>query len=482
MRRTWPTLLAVCAATFMLLLDITIVTVALPDIGQELHAGFTQIQWVIDAYALSLAALLLVSGSLADRYGRRRLFTIGLAIFTAASAACGAAQNPGMLIASRAVQGIGGAVLFATSLALLAVTFQGRARGIAFGVWGAVSGAATALGPIVGGALTSGISWRAVFWVNLPIGVAALVLTGRYVAESRSPYPSRPDWPGFLTFTAALLALVYGLIHAGQAGWSDATVVACLVACAVLLICFVVVETRVADPMFDLSLLRIPTFLGASAAAFAMNASLFAMFIYLVLYLQVDLGYSPLGTGTRLLIITGPTMIVATIAGRASNHVPARWLIGPGLALVGAGLMLMRGLDAASTWTTLIPGFVVAGIGSGLVNPPLASTAVAVVPPHRSGMAAGINTTFRQIGVALGIAAYGTMFSATLRNHTADGVRAAYAIAMNDLLLAAGLLALVGAATSFLLLHSYEGHPRSLPVTTDISDLDSSRNPSNQHS
>lgn len=459
MRRTWPTLLVVCAATFMLLLDVTIVTVALPDIGRDLDAGFTDIQWVIDAYALSLAALLLVSGSLADRYGRRRLFMTGLVIFTVASASCGAAQDPAMLIVSRAVQGVGGAILFATSLALLAITYHGRERGIAFGVWGAVTGAATALGPILGGLITTGISWRGVFWVNLPIGIAALVITSRRVAESRSPSPSRPDWPGFLTFTAALVALVYGLIRAGESGWGDGGAIGCLVVSAVLLVCFVVVETRVEHPMFDLSLLRIPTFLGASAAAFAMNASLFAMFIYLVLYLQDDQGYSALGTGTRLLIVTGPTMIVATIAGRLSNRISARWLVGPGLALVGVGLLLMRGLDADSAWTTLIPGFIIAGIGSGMVNPPLASTAVSVVPPQRSGMASGINTTFRQIGIAVGIAVYGTMFSSVLRDHSMAGLPPAYAIAMNDLFLASGLLALVGAAASLVLVRAHDQPP-----------------------
>lgn len=459
MRRNWWTLMVVCAATFMLLLDVTIVTVALPNIQRELHAGFSAIQWVIDAYALSLAALLLVSGSLADRYGRRLLFIVGLVIFTAASVLCGAAQDPTMLVVSRAVQGVGGAILFATSLALLAVTFHGRERGIAFGVWGAVSGAATALGPIVGGAITTGISWRGVFWVNLPLGVAAIAITIRQVGESRSPHATRPDWPGFASFTGALVALVYGLIRAGERGWDDTGAITCFAAAALLLACFAAVEARVAHPMFDLSLLRIPTFLGASAAAFTMNASLFAMFVYLVLYLQNDLGYSALGAGTRLLIVTGATMIVAAIAGRASARIGPRWLIGPGLALVGAGLLWMRGIETGSSWTVLIPGFVVAGIGSGMVNPPLASTAVSVVPVQRSGMASGINTTFRQIGIAVGIAAYGTMFSATIREHHVGGIGAGYAIAMNDLLLTSGVVALAGAAASLLLLRHHDDDP-----------------------
>ncbi|MDN5757487.1 MAG: MFS transporter [Tomitella sp.] len=410
------TLVVVCAATFMLLLDVTIVTVALPDIQHELDASFTEVQWVIDAYALTLAALLLVSGSLADRFGLRRVFTIGLGVFTAGSVLCAVAQDATMLVLSRALQGIGGAILFATSLALLAVTFHGRARGMAFGVWGAVTGVATSLGPILGGALTTGVSWRAIFWINIPIGIIAIVATLRYVSESRSQHAARPDWTGAVTFTAGLVALVYGMIRAGQDGWTDTAVLVCFAATVVLLAVFVVVERRVKNPMFDLSLLRIPTFLGGSVAAFAMNGSLFAMFLYVVIYLQNGLGYSALETGVRMLLVSGMTLVAATIAGRASAHVPTKWLIGPGLLLVAAGLFLMMGLDAGSDWTQFIPGFLVAGLGAGLVNPPLASTAIGVVPPQRSGMASGINNTFRQVGIAVGTAVYGTIFATSMRN------------------------------------------------------------------
>src|SRR5437764_3574153 len=223
----WWTLTAVCLGTFMLLLDITIVNVALPQIQAELHATFSDLQWVIDAYALTLAALLLTTGSLADLYGRRRLYLIGLAVFTGASALCGAAQNSLMLELSRGLQGVGGATMFAVSLALLASAFRGKDRGIAFGVWGAITGLAVAVGPIVGGVLVTGLSWRWIFFVNLPIGVLALVLTVMRVRESRDPGARRPDWAGFVLFSGALACLVYALIESGRTSFSDTAVVAC---------------------------------------------------------------------------------------------------------------------------------------------------------------------------------------------------------------------------------------------------------------
>ena len=407
----WWTLVAVCLGTFMLLLDVTIVNVALPDIQIALHSSFSDLQWVVDAYALTLAAFLLTAGSLADMYGRRLMYLVGLVVFTLASVLCGFAVNTVMLQLSRGLQGVGGAIMFAVSLALLADAFRGKDRGVAFGVWGTVTGLAVAIGPLLGGALTSGLSWRWIFFVNAPVGVIAVVIAVLKVAESRSPKASRPDWAGFSLFTVALASLVYGLIESNQRSFTDGLVLGCLAAAAVLLIAFVVVETRSGHPMFDVSLFRLPTFTGGSVAAFGLSASIFAMLLYLVLYLQDILGYSPLATGVRLMVISGGILVAATVAGRLSSHVPVRLLIGPGLIMVGVGLLLMRGLNAGSSWTHLIPGMIVGGLGIGLVNPPLASTAVGVVPPQRAGMASGINSTFRQVGIATGIALLGTLFS-----------------------------------------------------------------------
>ena len=389
MDKKWWTLLAVCAGIFMLLLDVTIVVVAQPAIQEGLHASFSDVQWVLDAYALTLASLLLTSGVLADRYGRKRLFQTGLVIFTLGSLLCGLARDPLMLIVSRSGQGVGGAIMFATSLALLGNSFRGRDRGVAFGVWGAVTGVSTALGPVLGGVITTNWSWRGIFLVNVPIGVLAVALTAWRVEESKSDHPTPPDWAGFALLTTGLVSLIYGLIRAGENSWSDTGVIACLVTGAVALAGFIAAERRVAYPMFDLSLLRTPTFAGGSIAAFAMNGSLYAVLLWLVLYLQDILGYSAQDAGLRLAIISGAQLVTATIAGRVSERVPARWLIGPGLLLVGVGLIVMGGLSGDSSWTDLIPGFIVAGLGGGLVNPPLASTAIGVVPPQKAGMASG---------------------------------------------------------------------------------------------
>ncbi|WP_448222988.1 MFS transporter [Gordonia iterans] len=393
MARRWWTLVVVCLGTFMLLLDVTIVMVALPDMERELGASFTQLEWVTDAYALSLAALLLTAGSLSDRFGRRLVFGLGLVVFTAGSALCGAAVSPEMLIGSRAAQGVGGAMLFATSLAILAATFTGRERGIAFGVWGAVTGIATAEGPILGGAITTGFSWRGIFYVNVPVGALALLLTFLVMRESKAPQARRIDWAGMLTFTGGLFALVYAFTEAGDTSWTDTTVLGCFGGAAVLLIAFAVIDCTVREPMFDVGLFRVPTFLGGSVAAFCMNGSFFAMMLYFVLYLQNQLGYSAFQAGLRLLVFSGVTMVVATVAGRLTDKVPARWMIGPGLMLVGVGLFTMLGLDADSSWTHLIAGFVIAGVGA-VSSGEQARMLVHVPPGYRADVAQAIGTAF----------------------------------------------------------------------------------------
>jgi len=460
MERKWWTLVAVCLGTFMLLVDVTIVNVALPSIQDDLHASFAQLQWVVDAYALSLAALLLTAGSLADIFGRRLLFAIGLAVFTAGSLLCALATGPVFLVLARAGQGIGGAIMFATSLALLAQAFHGRERGTAFAVWGAVTGAAVAIGPVLGGIITTGWSWRGIFFVNVPVGVAAMAVTVWRVAESRDPGRGGVDLPGFALFTGALVALVYGLIRAGEQGWGDAGVAICLGSAAVLLAAFVAAERLRREPMFDLSLFRVPTFCGGSVAAFAVNGCVYAMLLYIVLYLQDVLGYSALQTGVRLLIMSAVTLPAAVVSGRLSSRVPLRLLIGAGLALSGAGLLLMAGLAAGSGWTHLIPGLVVAGVGSGLVNPALASTAVRVVPHRAAGMASGINSTFRQVGVATGIAVFGTLLAARAGHRPLAQVsRAAFVSGLNEILVVSGVGALVAAVAALALIRARDFAP-----------------------
>jgi EmrB/QacA subfamily drug resistance transporter len=455
MDRKWLPLVAVAAGIFMLLLDITIVNVALPDIEQSLDASLSDLQWVIDAYALTLAALQLTAGSLADRFGRRLLFAIGIVVFTLGSLLCGLAGGSTFLSLSRAFQGVGGAIMFATGLAIIANAFHGRDRGVAFGVFGAVTGVAVAVGPVIGGALTSGLSWRWIFLVNIPVGVGALYVTLRAVEESKDPNPRPIDFIGLGTFSLGLAALVYGLIRSGEDGWSSGTVWASLIAAVVLLVAFVVAEFVQKRPMFDLSLFRKPTFVGGLIAAFAISASLFSAFPYLVIYMQGGLGLSAIDVGLRFLVLSGPIFFTAAIAGRATENVPVRWLIGPGFLLVGIALLLMRGLEPGGSWTHLIPGFLVAGVGAGLINVPLASTAVGVVEPARAGMASGINSTLRQVGIATGVATLGTIFA----HHASEAARGPARIeglvdGLNAILLVGAVVALVAAATSLILIRS----------------------------
>jgi EmrB/QacA subfamily drug resistance transporter len=409
----------------MLLLDITVVNVALPSIQRELHSSFADLQWVVNAYSLTLAAFMLTAGSLADRFGRRRVFTAGLFVFTLSSAVCGLSSTPLTLNLARAAQGVGGSMMFATSLALLAHAFRGRERGTAFGIYGAVVGAAVAVGPLVGGVITSGIGWQWIFFVNLPIGVGAVALTRARVAESRDPAATGVDWAGLLTFSTSLFALVYALQQGNTAGWGSSKIVALLLASAVLLCLFVLVELRRRRPMLDLSLFRRPAFTGANIAAFAVSSSMFAMFLYLTLYVQDVLGYGPLAAGLRFLPITVLSFFAAPLSGRLSVRVPVRLLIGGGLLLVGGGLLTMTAVDASSGWTVLVPGFLIAGFGIGTINPPLASTAIGVVHHSRSGMASGINNTFRQVGIVTGIAGLGAVFAHEVTRNTLSGLAAA---------------------------------------------------------
>jgi EmrB/QacA subfamily drug resistance transporter len=407
----WWTLGAVSVATFMLLLDITVVNTALPSIARDLHASFNDLQWVVDAYTLVLAAVVLTAGSLADRLGRRRLFGAGLAIFALASLAAGLATDPTFLNISRAVQGIGGAAMFAVSLALVAQEFPpGRERGTAMGIYGATIGISVAIGPLAGGAITDGLGWRWVFFLNVPIGIAALFVTYLRLRESRDPNATRVDWLGLMTLSGGLFMLVLALLRGNDEGWGSALIVGLLAGAAALLAAFVVVERRTPEPMLPLGLFKRWAFTGVQLAAFAVSVSLFALFLYLTLYLQDYLHLSPFQAGLRYLPITIGSFLAAPVAGALLSRVHARVLMALGLLGTGVGLMLMSGLNADSGWTALLPGFIAAGLGVGLLNPVVADVALSVVPKERSGMASGINDTFRQVGVAVGVAAWGAVF------------------------------------------------------------------------
>ena len=407
----WWTLGVVSVATFMLLLDITVVNTALPAIETDLGASFTDLQWVVDAYTLTLAAVVLTAGSLADRLGRRRVFAIGLGIFSIASLVAGLASDPTFLNIARGVQGIGGAAMFAVSLALIAQEFPaGRERGLAMGVYGATIGLAVAFGPLVGGAIVDSLGWEWIFFLNVPIGIAAIAISYARVRESRDPNATRLDWAGLLTFSSSLFLLVLALIRGNEEGWGSSLIVGLFAAAAVLLVAFVAIERRVAEPMLPLGLFKRPAFTGVQLAAFGISGSMFALFLYLTLYLQNFLGHSPTEAGLRYLPLTVAVFLVAPIAGALLSRVHARVMLSLGLVGAGAGLLLMAGVDATDDWTGLLGGFIVAGAGIGLLNPVIADVSVSVVPKEQSGMASGINDTFRQVGVSVGVAVWGAIF------------------------------------------------------------------------
>jgi EmrB/QacA subfamily drug resistance transporter len=470
MARKWWTLLAACLATFMLLLDVTVVNVALPDIRADLGASFTDMQWVVDAYALGLATLLLASGSLADLVGRRLVFVTGVFVFVASSLVCGLADAPTMLNVARGVQGLGGAMMFATALALIAQEFPPRERGTAIGLWGATTGFAVAVGPLVGGVITEHLGWEWIFFVNVPVGLLTAAMTLARVPEGERDTSARIDWIGLVTFSGALFCLVLALIRGNDEGWGSAQIVALLAASVLLLAAFVATELRVTGPMLDLSLFRIPAFTGAQIGAFALHASMFAMFLYLVIYIQSILGYSPLEAGLRFLPISVLSFLVAPVAGKLVERLPIRAFLGAGLGLVGIGLLLMGGIKPGDDWTTLLPGFIVAGIGIGCVNPPLATAAIGVVEPRRSGAASGINSTFRQVGIATGIAGLGALFQGRVTDklggnsnlgeavvsgqaHGAIAQRA-FIDGLNEILIVAAVVAFVGGALALALVRS----------------------------
>jgi EmrB/QacA subfamily drug resistance transporter len=511
MRQTkWWTLAAVSVATFMLLLDVTVVNVALPAIRDDLGASFSDLQWVVDAYALTLAALVLTAGSLADRLGRRRVFIAGLVLFTTASLFCAAAPDPTLLILARGLQGIGAAAMFAVSLALIAHEFDpGRDRGTALGIYGATIGVAVAIGPLLGGALTDALGWESIFLLNLPVGLAALAMTIGRLRESRDPGATRVDWAGTATFSAALFVLVFALVRGNDAGWGSPLIVSLLAACTMLLAAFVAVQRRVREPMLPLGLFRRPAFAGVQIAALTISASIFSLFLYISLYLQNYLGLSPLQTGLRYLPITLAVFFAAPLAGLLLPRVAPRLLLFAGLTIVAVGLVLMGGIDAGDGWTGLLPGFIVAGVGVGLLNPVIADVAVSVVPRAQSGMASGINDTFRQVGVAIGLAVWGAVFvgrgadrvtelsavphdaarrmveavsSGALPSGragaAADAARAGFLSGMNELFLLGGVVAFVGALLALWLVRGVRtqevtepapmGRPTAQPASAPV--------------
>lgn len=485
--RKWLPLVAFCLGMFMLLVDVTIVSVALPDMSHSLKASFTDLQWVMDGYALALASLLLLAGSVADLFGRRRVYAAGLVFFAAASLACGLAPNAAFLIGARLVQGIGGAAMLATGMALLNSTYTGRDRGVAFGAFGAVAALAAAAGPLIGGLLTQHLDWRWIFFVNLPFSVLTLALTLTTVTRTGRSRGVRLDLPGMATFTTAAASVTYALIKAGDVGWTARSTLGFFGLGAVALIAFVLVELRVRRPMLDLGLFRRPSFVAIMIAATLVSASAFAYGVYVSLWLQAGLGYGPVKNGLVLLPMAISAFVVSALTGRFLHDAPPRLTVGGGLLLIGVGAGLLAVLDANSTWVALLPGLIVCGLGVGVCLPPLTGVAMAAVPPERGGMASGAVNTFRQLGLALGIAVLGVTFRTGISDrltghvpdpHAAAGAlsggrpvvephlaRAAYASGLNTTFGVAAALGLAAGVIALLFIR------RPAPVTTPEPEL-----------
>jgi EmrB/QacA subfamily drug resistance transporter len=406
----WRTLVAVSIATFMLLLDVTVVNVALPEIQTDLGASFDELQWVIDAYALTLAATMLIFGSFADRLGRRRIFVFGLAAFSVSSLLCGLAGDPVVLDVLRGIQGLGGAAMLATSLALIAAAYEGRQRATALAVWGATTAAAVAIGPLVGGALVEAFGWESIFFVNVPVGLVTAALVARGVPESRDPSASgRADYGGLVTLAGAMTLGVLALFRGNEEGWGSGIILGLFAGSVALIAAFIAIERRREQPLLDLALFRKPSTWGASLGILMIAISVFANLTFLVFYIQNALGYDALETGLRLFPLTIASFFAAAVAGRLTDRVPIRFLIAAGLACAGVGLLLNRQVEVGSDWTALLAGGIFIGIGAGIVNPSVAAAALGTVPVAKSGMASGLNSTFRLLGVAVGVALLGAV-------------------------------------------------------------------------
>jgi EmrB/QacA subfamily drug resistance transporter len=408
--RKWWTLAAVSFGLFMIMLDNTVVNVALPSMQRALHIGPSELEWVVVGYALTFATFMLTGGKLADLYGRRFLFVVGLAVFTGSSLACGLAGSAGVLIGARVVQGVGAAIMNPATLGIITATFPPRQRGMAIGIWAGTSAMALAIGPLVGGLLTEKVSWSWIFFINVPVGILGIAMAFWAIDESRDmSHEQRLDLPGLLTSAAALFALTYALIEANDYGWTSARILALFGAAVVLLAAFVLLEHRQRIPMLDLALFRNVTFSGANLAMLLVTLAMFGIFFYNSLFIQNVLRYSAIQTGAIFLPMTVLIILIAPRAGKLTDTIGARWLVGGGLGLVAISLVLFAQLDQGSNFWNILPGLLVGGVGMALTMTPTTAAAMGSVPVDKAGVGSAVLNCSRQIGGSLGIAVMGAI-------------------------------------------------------------------------
>ncbi len=464
--RKWWTLVAVSFGLFMIMLDNTVVNVALPSIRADLGISISELEWVVNAYALTFGVLLLTGGKLADLLGRRRIFIAGLVVFTAASLWCGLAGGAASLIAARTVQGAGAALMNPATLSIITATFPVRRRGTAIGIWAGVSALALAIGPLVGGVLTERISWSWIFFVNVPVGVLGIVAARLFVDETRDTSRERRlDLPGLVTSAAGLFALTYGLVETNTHPWGSTRVFSLLAAAAVLLALFVVLELRQRVPMLDLSLFRHRTFSGANATMGLVGLAMFGVFFYNSLFLQNVLGYSAIKTGATFLPMTLLIMFVAPAAGKLTDRIGPRWLMGTGMTLLTGSLLLFGTLDARSSFWNILPGLVVGGLGMAITMAPTTSAAMSSVPIDKAGVGSAVINSMRQVGGSLGIAVMGTLVATRVDVATADPRYAAQFVQGYHRALQAGAaILLAGAVVSLLAIRPPRSSAERQPV------------------
>jgi EmrB/QacA subfamily drug resistance transporter len=460
--RRWWTLGAVAFGLFMIMLDNTVVNVALPSIQRDLGVGLSELQWIVTGYALTFAALMLTGGKLADHYGRRLIFVVGLAIFTLASLGCGLAESGEVLIAARVVQGAGAALMNPSTLSIISATFPPEQRGMAIGIWAGVSALALAIGPLVGGLLTDHLDWSWIFFVNVPVGVLAVAASFLVIEESRDMSEERRlDLPGQIAGGLGLFALTYALIEANTYGWTSARILGAFGVAAVALAAFVWLERVQRVPMLDLELFRNRTFAGANSVVLLVALAMFGVFFFVSLYMQNILGFSAVETGAAFLPMTVLIMLIAPIAGKASDRLGSQWLMTVGMVLVGLQLLYLSRLGIDETFWDLLPGLLVGGAGMALVMTPSAAAAVRSVPVDKAGVGSAVLNACRQVGGSLGIAVIGAIIAAEIGDRRSPE---AFVDGFSTALLVAAFIAFAGAALALATVRTHRTAREPAPV------------------
>jgi EmrB/QacA subfamily drug resistance transporter len=457
--RKWFTLAAVAFGLFMIMLDNTVVNVALPSIQRDLGTDLSELQWIVTGYALTFAALMLIGGKVADAYGRRLIFVVGIAIFTGASLLCGLAESGDMLIAARVLQGVGAALMNPATLSIIAATFPPHQRGMAIGIWVGVAGLALAIGPLVGGLLTDYLDWSWIFFVNVPVGILAIAASFLFIDESRDRTHQRLDLPGLAASGIGLFAMTYALIEANTYGWGSARILGAFALAGVALLAFVLLERHQRAPMLPLELFRSGTYTGANLVILLVALAMFGVFFFVSLYMQNILGYSAVQTGAAFLPMTILIILVAPIAGRTSDRFGSRGLMTAGMILIAVHLVYFSSLTENSSFWNLLPALMIGGVGMALTMTPSAAAATRSVPVDKAGVGSAVLNSARQVGGTMGIAVMGAVVASAagdVRTPEAfmDGFRSA-------LLIAAGIAG-VGAVVAYVLVrpHEREARPR----------------------